>query len=197
MKTRSDRYPRIPVATTLALSVLALSLIAPWTLAQDPDPIAELRRRAEQGVRGAQFDLAQMYFGGDGVPQDQAEAFRWLRLAAQQGHADGQAMVGTMYVNGTGVRQDDSGAFRWYRLAAAQGRADSQYQVGRMYFMGQGVRQDLVLAHMWFNIAGANGDEAARATRLNFDLLLTPAEIRRATELARECMASDYEDCGR
>ena len=34
MKTR-----RIPVAT-LAASLLAFMMLAPWTLAQDPDPIA-------------------------------------------------------------------------------------------------------------------------------------------------------------
>ena len=43
MKTRSDGHPRIPAATTLAGSLLALTPIAPWTLGQDPDPIAELR----------------------------------------------------------------------------------------------------------------------------------------------------------
>ena len=37
------------VLTTLAISVLALTLIAPWTLAQDPDAIMETRRLAEQG----------------------------------------------------------------------------------------------------------------------------------------------------
>ena len=26
---------------------------------------------------------------------------------------------------------------------------------------------------------------------------MTPAELARATELARTCMASDYQDCGR
>ena len=30
MKRRSDRHPRIPVATALALFLLALTLIAPW-----------------------------------------------------------------------------------------------------------------------------------------------------------------------
>ena len=36
MKTRSDRRPRIPIAATLAGSLLALTLIAPWALGQDP-----------------------------------------------------------------------------------------------------------------------------------------------------------------
>ena len=36
------------ILTTLAVSVLSLTLIAPRGLGQDPDRIAEIRRRAEQ-----------------------------------------------------------------------------------------------------------------------------------------------------
>ena len=45
------------ILTTLAVSVLALTLIAPRGLGQDPDRIAEIRRRAEQGDVDAQFTL--------------------------------------------------------------------------------------------------------------------------------------------
>ena len=52
-----------------------------------------------------------------------------------------------------------------------------------------------MLAHMWYNIAGANGNEAARKLRDNLEDDMTRAEISRATELARACMASDYQAC--
>ena len=52
-----------------------------------------------------------------------------------------------------------------------------------------------MLAHMWLNIAGANGNEVARENRDNLERVMTRAEISRATELARECMDSDYQDC--
>ena len=77
------------ILTTLAVSVLALTLIAPWVLGQDPDPITEIRRQAEQGDVDAQFNLGGRYFRGVGVPEDDTEAARWLRLAAEQGHAAG------------------------------------------------------------------------------------------------------------
>ena len=64
-----------------------------------------------------------------------------------------------------------------------------------MYANGHGVLKDSVLAHMWSNIAGANGNEAARKQRDNLEDDMTRAEISRATELARTCMASDYQDC--
>ena len=49
------------IRTTLAVSVLALTLIAPWALGQDPDPITKIRRLAEQGDPDAQIALGAMY----------------------------------------------------------------------------------------------------------------------------------------
>ena len=81
------------------------------------------------------------------------------------------------------------------RLAAEQGDASAQHNLGVMYANGRGVLKDSVLAHMWSNIAGANGHEAARELRDNLERDMTRAEISRATELARACMTSDYQDC--
>ena len=118
-----------------------------------------------------------------------------VRQAAEQGDATAQFYLGNMYANGEGVPQDAAEAVRWYRLAAEQGQADAQYGLGIMYATGRGVLKDSVLAHMWSNIASANGDEAARKLRDNLEDDMTRAEISRATELARTCMASDYQDC--
>ena len=118
-----------------------------------------------------------------------------VRQAAEQGDATAQYNLGVMYANGRGVPKDDTEAVRWYRLAAEQGQADAQYGLGIMYATGRGVLKDSVLAHMWSNIASANGDEAARKQRDNLEDDMTRAEISRATELARTCMTSDYQDC--
>ena len=90
--------------------------------------------------------------------------------------------------------ENDAEAVRWYRLAAEQGHA-AQVNLGGMYELGWGVLEDDVLAHMWFNIAGVNGHEDAREDRDNLERDMTLAEINRATELARECMDSDYQNC--
>ena len=103
--------------------------------------------------------------------------------------------LGVRYNTGEGVPKDDAEAVRWYRLAAGQGHAKAQGALGAMYTLGRGVLKDSVLAHMWWNIAGANGNEAARELRDNLEDDMTRAEISRATELARTCMASDYQDC--
>ena len=92
--------------------------------------------------------------------------------------------------------EDDAEAVRWYRLAAEQGQADAQNNLGVMHATGKGVlKKDSVLAHMWSNIAGANGNARARKLRDILEVGMTRAEVSRATELARVCMTSDYQDC--
>ena len=49
--------------------------------------LREWRPLAEQGDATVQFFFAIMYIGGQGVPQDFAEAVRWARRAAEQGVA--------------------------------------------------------------------------------------------------------------
>ena len=159
------------------------------------DDLDTVRQAAEQGMTIAQFSLGVMYDNGQGVLKDDAEAVRWFRLAADQGLADAQHNLGFMYDNGKGVPKDDAEAVRWYRLAAEQGQVNAQHNLGVMYANGEGVLKDSVLAHMWSTIAGANGNEAARKQRDNLEDDMTRAEISRATELARTCMASDYQDC--
>ena len=55
--------------------------------------------------------------------------------------------------------------------------------------------KDYVLAHMWTSIAIANGNKEAGEFRDNLERDMTRAEISRATEWARACMDSDYQDC--
>ena len=130
------------IRTTLAVSVLALTLIVPWALGQDPDLITATRLAAEQGDAGSQLGLGLMYRDGRGVPQDDAEAVRWFRLAAEQGLTGAQSLLGFMYANGAGVMQDDAEAMKWYRMAAEQGYADAQFNLGNMYADGRGVLKD-------------------------------------------------------
>ncbi len=115
---------------TAVVLVLALALSAP-VLAADFEAGVEAYKRgdhatalkewrplAEQGVADAQFNLGDMYFYGQGVPQDYAEAVKWYRLAAEQGQADAQIALGFMYYFGHGVPQDYVQAHMWYSLAA-------------------------------------------------------------------------------
>ena len=185
---------KIPKLIRIATAVIVAGGLAAMVLSAQDD-LDTVRQAADQGDAEAQYNLGVIYNNGEGVPKDDAEAVRWFQLAAEQGYAKAQFELGYKYRWGQGVPLDDAEAVRWYRLAAEQGDDIGQFSLGTMYAVGQGVRKDSVLAHMWFNIAGANGNEAARKQRDNLEDDMTRAEISRATELARACMASDYQDC--
>ena len=158
MKRTNRRQPAV-----LALSVLALTLIALWGFGQEPDPFAELRRQAEQGEAAAQYSLGLRYTIGVGsVPQDYQEAVKWFRMAAAQGHAGAQRNLGSSYFMGEGVPQDYQEAVKWYRMAAEQGHAEAQHSLGFAYRTGEGVPQDYQEAVKWFRMAAAQGHAGAQ-----------------------------------
>ena len=94
------------ILTTLAVSVLAVTLIAPWVLGQDLAALTEIRRGAEQGDPYAQFILA-----------------------AEQGHAGAQAALGAMYATGAGVLKNSVLAHMWYTVADANGHPGAWMRV--------------------------------------------------------------------
>jgi len=83
----------LAIFSALAFAVFSLSVqaqdlqkgFAAFERGQFDVALQELRPLAEQGDAFAQYFLGVMYLTGDGVPQDEAEASRWLHLAALQG----------------------------------------------------------------------------------------------------------------
>jgi TPR repeat protein len=150
--------------------------------------LSDWYRLVEQGDAGAQFNLGWMYDNGQGVVQDYKEAIKWYRLAAEQGLADAQYNLGAMYDMALGVLQDYKESVKWYRLAAEQGDAQAQYNLGVRYHNGEGVAQDYVMAHMYWNIAGAGGYKDAIKWRGIVEKKMTPSQIEKAQDLAREWM---------
>ena len=73
---------------------------------------------AESEDINAQYYLGMLYRNGWGVPQDDIEAARWIRLAAHQDHIAAQYTLGYMYHHGQGLTADIVEAKRWSRTAA-------------------------------------------------------------------------------
>ena len=119
------------------------------------------RLAAEQGYADAQNGLGSMYFLGQGVPQNDAEAAKWYRKAAEQGHTLALSNLASCYNLGRGVRQDYGEAVKWYRKAAEQGDLFAQLQLGNMYSLGQNVPQDDAEAVKWYRMAAEQGNKAA------------------------------------
>jgi hypothetical protein len=100
-----------------------------------------------------------------------------------------------MYYNGKGVPQNYKTAVKWFSLAAEQGVAYAQYNLGVMYYKGEGVSQDYVYAHMWWNVVASNGEENGGKVRDAVAKEMTPTQIEKAQELARECIRKKYKGC--
>ena len=138
------------------------------------------------------FLFSSVVFGDDfqdGLEAVQKKDYKtayklWLPLA-EQGDADAQYNLGNRYSNGQGVPQDYKEAVRLYRLSAEQGNALAQYNLGLMYYNGQGVPQDYVLAHMWWNLSGSNGFKDAVTNRNVVEKRMSPSQIEKAQEMAR------------
>ena len=128
---------------------------------QAPSPTtygsATLQARAQAGDAQAQTSLGALYFNGQGVPQDYAQATVWWRKAAEQGYALAQYNLGILYFNGQGVPLDYAQAAAWNRKSAEQGNALAQYNLGLDYLRGQGVPQDYAQSAAWFRKAAEQG----------------------------------------
>tara|TARA_R110000824_G_scaffold375227_1_gene565948 strand:- start:795 stop:1439 length:645 start_codon:yes stop_codon:yes gene_type:complete len=150
---------------------------------------------AEQGDTFVQYDLGVMYERGVGVPQDYKTAVKWYTLSAEQGYATAQTNLGQMYRNGLGVLQDYKTAVKWFTRASEQGDAHAQTKLAAMISLGEGVIQDNVYAHMWLNISRANGHKNGNKLIEILVKKMTPSQIEKAQDLARECVKKNYKGC--
>jgi TPR repeat protein len=100
-----------------------------------------------------------IYQTGEGVPKDDAKAFKWYLQAAEQGHAYAQYNLGLIYSSGL---QDYAEAARWFLKSAEQGIADAQFNFGLILEEGRGVRQDYDSAAVWYSEAAQQGHEEAQ-----------------------------------
>ena len=122
----------------------------------------------------------------EGCGMQESEEVALLRATAEQGDAEAQFNLGLKYDRGEGIAQDYAEAARWYRMAAEQGDVDAQFNLGLMYFDGQGVAQDLAEAYAWIGTAAALGQGGTVEVLQTLREEMTPSQIERAEELARE-----------
>lgn len=160
---------------------------------------------AEEGLDLAQYNLAILYFTGQGVEQNTAEAFRWTEAAALQGHVAAQFNLGSLYFAGDGVEADPDKAVEMFTSAGRAGHASAALILANMFADGelsvdeeppglftrfsnylsaffsdtQG-NDDLVLAHAWANLARANESDEADALLATLEGRMSGEELSRA-----------------
>lgn len=135
------------------------------------------RDASEQGQIGATWKLARMYAEGDGVTQDDYEAYKFfseiVSRDVEPGSSD-ERFVGDAlaemgrYVEegipGSPVQADPDAAFEYFQRAANYGSPIGQFEVGKMYLQrGESSPSKIRLAGRWLMLAAKNGHEGARA----------------------------------
>jgi uncharacterized protein len=123
--------------------------------------IARIQSAAETGEVSAQTKLGKAYRDGNGVAQNDALAFKWIRKAAEQGDPTAENDLGVMYRTGTGVAPSKNEAVVWYAEAARQGNPEAMFNLGASYYNGDGVAIDDTSSYAWFLLAKETGNSAA------------------------------------
>lgn len=108
---------------------------------------------AEQGLDFAQHQVGNIYYYGNGVPQDYDKAFEWYAKAANQNYLDSKFSIAVMALKGEGFDKDEKVGFEIMENAASQGHADSQAMLGILYRNGKGVKRNDKKAVEWFQKA--------------------------------------------
>ncbi len=135
------------------------------------------RDAAEHGHAGARWKLAHMYAAGDGVAENDYEAFKLFQGIVREGAAPGSqesTFVANALVSianymrrgipGSPVRANPDQARNLYWQAAADfGDPNAQFELGRMFLEGEGGPSDARQAARWFNLAAGKGHVGAQA----------------------------------
>jgi len=118
---------------------------------------APLRAAAAKNDPAAEYEIAQRYSEGRGVPQNLAEAADWYERAAKQGLAPAQFRLGGFYEKGFGVKKDLDAARRLYSAAADAGNAKAMHNLAVLYAEGIDGKPDYQNAAKWFRKAADYG----------------------------------------
>jgi len=128
------------------------------------ESIDETKAKAEKGDAVAQLTLGLFHFTGNGVPQNSAEAAKWIRKGVEQ-NADvarstlalSYLILGIHYFYGMGVSADFAEGEKWFRKGAELENAIAQMFLGDCYFNGRGLPHDTGEAANWYSKAAAQG----------------------------------------
>lgn len=162
------------------------------TAAQNGDfatALREFTEAAEAGLDLAQYNLAILYYTGQGVEQNYEEAYRWTLAAAEQGHLNSQVNLASLYYYGTGTAQNYEEALRWNTIAAEEGQhPGAQHSLAKMYQLGEGTPVDLAKAHFWASAALQNENREAEKLLREVSALMTPEQLSEARRAFAEWM---------
>lgn len=150
----------LPAATLLAR--LYLSDLGQYGLPRDAKRAGQLlQSNATRGDAESQYYYALLLQAGDGVAQNDGDAFLWMRAAAEQGHVASAHTLSGYFAQGIGTEPNSEKALNWMSRAASDGHADAQLALASAYERGDGVPQNRNSALDWYRRAAENGQPLA------------------------------------
>jgi TPR repeat protein len=113
-------------------------------------------------------------------------------LTVEQGYADAQMNLGSMYENGKAVIQENGETVKWEGLSSDQ---ETTGERTMLFSSVENILKDTVSAHMWWSISSTNGNPNAASLLERVEEEMTISQIAEATQRAKACMESNYQDC--
>lgn len=150
------------------------------------EAIRQWRPLADRGDADAQYNLAQAYFLGNGVPQNSNLAEQWYARAARQGHPDAIANYGLLLFQ-DGQRRE---AMPWIERAATRGDPRAQYVFGTTLYNGDVVPQDMARAYAMMVRASSQNLPAAVSQLAEMERHISPQDRAHGIEIARSLPAA-------
>lgn len=144
--------------------------------------VEQWRPLAISGDADAQFNLAQAYKLGRGVPLDPVLAESWFRKAAMQGHIQAQDNYGLALFQNNKKEE----AVPWLEKSISRDEPRAELVLGTMLFNGDGVPREYPRAYALMTRASQQGLKSASETLAQMDQYVSPADRERGTTLAAQ-----------
>jgi TPR repeat protein len=171
------------ISSSTSLSAQSVKAgIDAWQRADYAGAVAIWRPLATKGDADAEFNLAQAYRLGRGVPTNLAAAKTWFERAASQGHVDAQTTLGLLlFQNG-----DQAEGLKWLKKAADQDEPRALLVYGTALVNGDSVTQNPALGYAFVSRAAAQGLQPAKDTLQQLDQILPIADRKRGAAIAHD-----------
>lgn len=179
----------LALASTAALADVKAGVDA-WSAGDYDTAVRDWMPLARQGDPDAQFNLAQAYKLGRGVPMDLDKAKTLYGQAAANGHIQAADVYGLLLFQ-DGEREK---AMPYIKASAARGDPRAQYILGVAHFNGDLVEKDWIRAYALVSLARQSGlPQAARALQKmdeHIPLADRQKSVILSTQMAAEAQAT-------
>ncbi len=184
----------------IAIAVTSISIAAPlaasikdgvdaWSRGDYGAAVAEWDGPAANGDADAQFNLAQAYRLGRGVPADVERAHELYRAAATNGHIKAAHNLGMLLFQQGNHKE----AMPYIRDAADRGDPRGQYSLGLAHFNGDHAVKDWERAYALMTLSNAAGLSQAASALAQMDSFIPLQQRESAQTLAAKIKTASDE----